>query len=162
MPVASSRRLMAALRTMPLSDTATSPTASNSSANKAPTVIAVHFNQRRRGLGAGASFNRGGVDPAGFISNSFRVTVRDAAPSSWFHPRIGGSNRHILRAHFEAFVLVLPDDRRVMVEKLRRKLRAGDGEELLDLLGGILERAIVTLCGFALAVVPVRHLVDRR
>ena len=67
---------------------------------------------------------------------------------------------HILRPHFEAFVLILPDDGGINVQQLRRELAARAREQSLGFLRRVFIGVIVIARAAALMVVPMRDRVD--
>src|SRR5260221_13199890 len=50
---------------------------------------------------------------------------------------IVGSERHILRPHLQALIMVFPDDGRIEFERFWRKPPAGLGEGLLGFFAGV-------------------------
>ena len=63
---------------------------------------------------------------------------------------------------FQTFVMVFPDDGRVMLQKARHQFKAGLGQQFLRPLRRLLARLVVSRLRFALALLPMRHRVDRR
>ena len=74
--------------------------------------------------------------------------------------RFESSDRHIFGPHFQAFILVLPNDGGVKFHEAGRKVAAELLEENFRLLGGMLEGIIVIAGAPPLAIVPMRHGVD--
>ena len=68
---------------------------------------------------------------------------------------------HILRADFQTFVLIFPDDGGIMIEQAGREFLASASQQLLGLLRGIFVGAVVIARAFALAIIPMGDGVNR-
>src|SRR5687767_6642707 len=66
-------------------------------------------------------------------------------------------NLDIFGPYFQAFVLILPNGRRIMVEQFGHNLPPGHCQERFGLGSGLLETAVVIAFPLALRVVPMRH-----
>lgn len=74
---------------------------------------------------------------------------------------VGGSGHdNILGADVEAFVLIFPDEGGVMVEEFGEVMTDHAGDEFFSACGGVVIGAFIIPALFALAIVPVGHLVD--
>src|SRR6185503_3100784 len=69
---------------------------------------------------------------------------------------------YIFWTHFQAFVLVLPNDRRVKIQEFGDDLLARFDEQLLRFIRRLVELPIVIASPFALHIVPMRHGMNRR
>src|SRR5580658_462192 len=75
---------------------------------------------------------------------------------------ITGSVKNIFRPDFQAFVLILPDNRGIMFQKLGQQLAAGEAQQLLRLLRRVVVSLVVIGHALALPILPMRHRVNRR
>ena len=66
----------------------------------------------------------------------------------------------VFGSDFEAFVLIFPNDRRVVFEEEWKDFRADISEKFLGLFGGVLEGFVVVPGFFSLGVIPMGHGMD--
>jgi len=59
---------------------------------------------------------------------------------------------YIIRPDFQAFIMVFPDDGRVVLQKAGHEFKAGHGQEFFRVLGGFLARLVVSGLRFALVL----------
>ena len=70
------------------------------------------------------------------------------------------SNRRVLRPHFEAFILVFPDDRRIKIQQLGREFTPRARQQTFGPFRRVFVGPVIIACLSALTVVPVRDGMD--